>query len=67
VIPQYFPLYITEPGNRTWLVVGWAEDRDSGLPRQPVVLLCGDETEEPRLLEKTVRFRIAGTGPHPHS
>ncbi|GIF25808.1 hypothetical protein BJ973_003082 [Actinoplanes tereljensis] len=65
MIPQNFPLYITEPGNQTWLVIGWLPDRDSGLPRQPVVLLCGAETEQPRVLEQTVPFRVVGTGTHP--
>jgi hypothetical protein len=65
VIPQNFPLYITEPGDQTWLVIGWMPDKDSGLPRQPVVLLCGAETEQPRVLEQTVPFRVVGTGAHP--
>jgi hypothetical protein len=65
VIPQNYPLYITEPGNQTWLVIGWVADRASGLPRQPVVVLCGAETEEPRLLEQTVPFRVVGTGDRP--
>lgn len=65
MIPQPYPLYITEPGKQTWLVVGWVQDADSGLPRQPVVLLCGKETQEPRLLEKTVPFRVVGTGSAP--
>jgi hypothetical protein len=66
VIPQYYPLYIREPGHQqTWLVLGWMPDRDSGLPRQPVVLLCGAETQEPRVLEQTVPFRVVGTGADP--
>jgi hypothetical protein len=65
VIPQNYPLYITEPGNQTWLVIGWVPDQASGLPRQPVVLLCGSETEAPRLLEQTVPFRVVGTGHRP--
>ncbi|MFF5296613.1 hypothetical protein [Paractinoplanes globisporus] len=65
MIPQHYPLYITEPGNQTWLVIGWVPDAASGLPRQPVVVLCGAETQEPRLLERTVPFRIVGTGDRP--
>jgi hypothetical protein len=65
VIPQSYPIYITEPGNQTWLVIGWVADQASGLPRQPVVLLCGAETEAPRLLEQTVPFRVVGTGDRP--
>jgi hypothetical protein len=65
VIPQYYPLYITEPGNQTWLVIGWVADKTSGLPRQPVVVLCGADTQEPRVLEQTVPFRVAGTGAYP--
>jgi hypothetical protein len=67
VIPQYYPLYIQEPGHsQTWLVLGWLPDRDSGLPRQPVVVLCGADTQEPRVLEQTLPFRVAGTGHAPH-
>ena len=63
VIPQHFPLYIREAGKpvgqaKTWLVVGWIPDRDSGLPRQPLVLLCDAEVEEPTVLEKTTPFQV---------
>jgi len=64
VIPQHYPLYIRESGapagqGKTWLVVGWVPDHDSGLPRQPVVLLCDAEVEEPTVLEKTTPFQVA--------
>lgn len=64
MIPQPYPLYIRESGPpageaKTWLVVGWVPDRDSGLPRQPVVLLCDAEIEEPTVLEKTTPFLVA--------
>ncbi len=63
VIAQHFPLYIRETGKpagqaKTWLVVGWIPDRDSGLPRQPLVLLCDAEVEEPTVLEKTTPFQV---------
>jgi hypothetical protein len=64
VIAQNFPLYL-RADDRDWLVVGWVPATDSGLPRQPVVLLCGDETQEPRVLEQTTPFRVAGTGDSP--
>ncbi|GAA2611342.1 hypothetical protein [Paractinoplanes durhamensis] len=66
MIPQYYPLYIHDPSHaQTFLVLGWMPNRDSGLPHQPVVLLCGPETQEPRVLEQTVPYRVVGTGPHP--
>ena len=63
VIAQHFPLFIRETGKpvgqaKTWLVVGWIPDRDSGLPRQPLVLLCDAEVEEPTVLEKTTPFQV---------
>jgi hypothetical protein len=66
VIPQNFPLYLRESGGGTggdkvWLVVGWMPDRVSGLPRQPVALLCDGDVEEPRVLEQTSVFRVIGT------
>ncbi|MET0424408.1 MAG: hypothetical protein ABW046_11055 [Actinoplanes sp.] len=66
MIPQHYPLYLLEPDeHRTWLVVGWVPDKVSGLPRQPVVLLCDDLTQEPRVLEQTTPFRVIGTKRHP--
>jgi hypothetical protein len=64
VIAQHFPIYLEADG-RTWLVVGWLPATDSGLPRQPVVLLCGDETQEPRVLEQTTPFRVVSTSDRP--
>ena len=62
MIPQPYPLYLREPAeNTTWLVIGWMPDRVSGLPRQPVVLLCDGDTQEPRVLEQTTPFRVIGT------
>nr|WP_296071765.1 hypothetical protein [uncultured Actinoplanes sp.] len=64
MIPQPFPLYLREPGatgDRVWLVVGWMPDKVSGLPRQPVALLCDGDVEEPRVLEQTSTFRVIGT------
>ncbi len=63
MIPQHYPLYLRESGKpagqgKRWLVVGWVPDRDSGLPRQPVVLLCDAEVEEPTVLEKTTPFQV---------
>lgn len=48
MIPQHFPLYLREPGataggDKVWLVVGWMPDKVSGLPRQPVALLCDND------------------------
>jgi len=64
MIPQHFPLYIRERNeNRVWLVVGWVPDKVSGLPRQPVVLLADEDTQEPRLLETTTPFRVLGSSP----
>jgi hypothetical protein len=65
VIPQHFPLYLREAGptgadDRVWLVVGWMPDKISGLPRQPVALLCDGSVEEPRVLEQTTTFRVVG-------
>ncbi|MBM2616228.1 hypothetical protein JIG36_11735 [Actinoplanes sp. LDG1-06] len=65
MIPQYFPLYLREPGahggaDRVWLVVGWMPDKVSGLPRQPVALLCDGDVEEPRVLEQTTVYRVIG-------
>jgi hypothetical protein len=69
VIPQNFPLYLREPGNtraddRVWLVVGWMPDKISGLPRQPVALLCDGAVEEPRVLEQTTTFRVISPNRH---
>jgi hypothetical protein len=69
VIPQHFPLYLREPGataaeDRVWLVIGWMPDKISGLPRQPVALLCDADVEEPRVLEQTSTFRVLGTKRH---
>ena len=62
VIPQHYPLYLREPGaNKVWLVVGWMPDKVSGLPRQPVALLCDGDVEEPRVLEQTTVYRVIGT------
>jgi hypothetical protein len=61
---QHFPIYLTADG-RTWLVIGWLPAVDSRLPRQPVVLLCDENTQEPRVLEQTTPFRVIGTGDHP--
>ncbi|GAB2571511.1 hypothetical protein Aab01nite_04440 [Paractinoplanes abujensis] len=69
MIPQHFPLYLREPGatpgdDKVWLVVGWLPDKVSGLPRQPVALLCDGDVEEPRLLEQTRVYRVIGTNRH---
>ena len=64
MIAQHYPLYLTADG-RAWLVVGWLPATDSDLPRQPIVLLCGDETQEPRVLESATPFRVISTGHHP--
>lgn len=66
MIPQHFPLYLREPGatpagDKVWLVVGWMPDKVSGLPRQPVALLCDGDVEEPRVLEQTSVYRVIGT------
>jgi hypothetical protein len=61
VIAQSYPLYLSAD-NRTWLVIGWIPAVDSGLPRQPVVVLCNDDTQEPRVLEQTTPFRVLSTG-----
>jgi hypothetical protein len=47
-----------------WLVVGWMPDKVSGLPRQPVALLCDGDVEEPRVLEQTTVFRVIGHNRH---
>ncbi|WP_250003780.1 hypothetical protein [Actinoplanes sp. M2I2] len=69
MIPQHFPLYLREPGARpaddkVWLVVGWMPDKISGLPRQPVALLCDGDVEEPRVLEQTTVYRVLGPTRH---
>ena len=64
VIAQHYPIYLSAD-RRVWLVVGWVPATDSGLPRQPVVLLCDDETQEPRVLESTTPFRVISTGHRP--
>ncbi|NMO56249.1 hypothetical protein HH310_34365 [Actinoplanes sp. TBRC 11911] len=69
MIPQNFPLYLREPGatradDRVWLVVGWLPDKISGLPRQPVALLCDGAVEEPRVLEQTTTFRVISPNGH---
>jgi hypothetical protein len=69
VIPQHFPLYLRELGaspadDKVWLVVGWMPDTVSGLPRQPVALLCDGDVEEPRVLEKTSVYRVLGSSRH---
>ena len=62
VIPQPYPLYLRETAaNKVWLVVGWMPDKVSGLPRQPVALLCDGDVEEPRVLEQTTVYRVIGT------
>jgi hypothetical protein len=66
VIPQRFPLYIREPGvpamqAKTWLVVGWVPDQVSGLPHQPVVLLCDAPLQEPTVLERNTEFEVVRT------
>jgi hypothetical protein len=66
VIAQHYPLYLRADG-RLWLVVGWVPATDSGLPRQPVVLLCDEDTQAPRVLEQTTPFRVAGTGDRPRA
>ncbi|MGX6605246.1 hypothetical protein ACWKSP_24385 [Micromonosporaceae bacterium Da 78-11] len=63
MIPQHYPLYLREPGKpagqaKTWLVVGWVPDQVSGLPRQPVVLLCDVPLEEPSVLERNTDFEV---------
>ena len=69
MIPQHFPLYLREPGataggDKVWLVVGWMPDKVSGLPRQPVALLCDNDVEEPRVLEQTTVYRVIGPSRH---
>ena len=69
MIPQHFPLYLRELGaapadDKVWLVVGWMPDGVSGLPRQPVALLCDGDVEEPRVLEKTTVYRVLGSSRH---
>ncbi len=69
MIPQHYPLYLREPGgtagaDKIWLVVGWLPDKVSGLPRQPVALLCDGDVEEPRVLEQTTIYRVMGTNRH---
>ncbi|WP_133878070.1 hypothetical protein [Paractinoplanes brasiliensis] len=69
MIPQHFPLYLREAGaaardDKVWLVVGWMPDKVSGLPRQPVALLCDGDVEEPRVLEQTTVFRVIGHNRH---
>ena len=65
MIPQPYPLYLRElgggpGGDKVWLVVGWMPDKVSGLPRQPVALLCDNDVEEPRVLEQTTVYRVIG-------